>query len=194
MKITKKVLDYCNEILQDERFSKIFPEKFLDEIDDKKVKIHFTKINLELFLEVKENSFILLESTKNFDVEFIASPLDFFMYIISKGSDKFSDRIKINGDVNTANKINDFLYKSEKFRLIISNLAGSEKAEKIENIYVRLRTDINNLFESATNDLSDFILEDITLLPTKDNINQFLDDVDNLRSRTDKLLKKHVKD
>ncbi len=194
MKITKKVLDYCNEILQDERFSKIFPEKFLDEIDDKKVKIHFTKINLELFLKVKENSFILLESTKDFDVEFIASPLDFFMYIISKGSDKFSDRIKINGDVNTANKINDFLYKSEKFRLIISNLVGSEKAEKIENIYVRLRTDINNFFESATNDLSDFILEDITLLPTKDNINQFLDDVDNLRSRTDKLLKKHVKD
>jgi len=194
LKITKKVLDYCNEILQDERFSKIFPEKFLDEIDDKKVKIHFTKINLELFLKVKENSFILLESTKDFDVEFIASPLDFFMYIISKGSDKFSDRIKINGDVNTANKINDFLYKSEKFRLIISNLVGSEKAEKIENIYVRLRTDINNFFESATNDLSDFILEDITLLPTKDNINQFLDDVDNLRSRTDKLLKKHVKD
>ena len=194
MKITKKVLDYCNEILQGERFSKIFPEKFLDEIDNKKVKIHFTKINLELFLEVKENSFILLESTKNFDVEFIASPLDFFMYIISKGSDKFSDRIKINGDVNTANKINDFLYKSEKFRLIISNLVGSEKAEKIENIYVRLRTDINNLFENATNDLSDFILEDITLLPTKDNINQFLDDVDNLRSRTDKLLKKHVND
>ena len=194
MKITKKVLDYCNEILQGERFSKIFPEKFLDEIDNKKVKIHFTKINLELFLEVKENSFILLESTKNFDVEFIASPLDFFMYIISKGSDKFSDRIKINGDVNTANKINGFLYKSEKFRLIISNLVGSEKAEKIENIYVRLRTDINNLFESATNDLSDFILEDITLLPTKDNINQFLDDVDNLRSRTDKLLKKHVND
>ena len=59
---------------------------------------------------------------------------------------------------------------------------------------MRLRTDINNLFESATNDLSDFILEDITLLPTKDNINQFLDDVDNLRSRTDKLLKKHVND
>ena len=194
MKITKKVLDYCNEILQGERFSKIFPEKFLDEIDDKKVKIYFTKINLELFLKVKENSFILLESTKDFDVEFIASPLDFFMYIISKGSDKFSDRIKINGDVNTANKINDFLYKSEKFRLIISNLVGSEKAEKIENIYVRLRTNINNFFESATNDLSDFILEDITLLPTKDNINQFLDDVDNLRSRTDKLLKKHVKD
>ena len=194
MKITKKVLDYCNEILQGERFSKIFPEKFLDEIDDKIVKIYFTKINLELFLKVKENSFILLERTKDFDVEFIASPLDFFMYIISKGSDKFSDRIKINGDVNTANKINDFLYKSEKFRLIISNLVGSEKAEKIENIYVRLRTDINNLFESATNDLSDFILEDITLLPTKDNINQFLDDVDNLRSRTDKLLKKHVND
>tara|TARA_B100000949_G_scaffold231025_1_gene242457 strand:+ start:617 stop:1201 length:585 start_codon:yes stop_codon:yes gene_type:complete len=194
LKITKKVLDYCNEILQGERFSKIFPEKFLDEIDDKKVKIYFTKINLELFLKVKENSFILLESTKDFDVEFIASPLDFFMYIISKGSDKFSDRIKINGDVNTANKINDFLYKSEKFRLIISNLVGSEKAEKIENIYVRLRTNINNFFESATNDLSDFILEDITLLPTKDNINQFLDDVDNLRSRTDKLLKKHVND
>ena len=73
-------------------------------------------------------------------------------------------------------------------------MVGSEKAEKIENIYVRLRTDINNFFESATNDLSDFILEDITLLPTKDNINQFLDDVDNLRSRTDKLLKKHVND
>lgn len=194
MKIPKNFIEYCNKILKGEKFNRIFPENFLDEIDQKKIKINLSRIDLILFFEVRDNTIVFLDNEENFDVEFIATPLDFFMYIISRGSDKFSDRIKINGDINTANKINEFLHKSEKFHLIISNIVGSDKASKIESIASKFNMDITSFFEDTTNDLRDFFIEDMALFPTKSDIDQFLDDVDNLKSRTDKLVKKYSND
>ena len=57
-----------------------------------------------------------------------------------------------------------------------------------------LNTTISEIFENATEDLSDFLIDDINLFPTEKDINKFLDDVDNLRSRTDKLVKKYAND
>ena len=54
--------------------------------------------------------------------------------------------------------------------------------------------DITSFFEDTTNDLRDFFIEDMALFPTKSDIDQFLDDVDNLKSRTDKLVKKYSND
>ena len=192
MKTKKQFLGYCNDILRGEKFGKIFPEKFLDELDGKKIKINFTKINLELYFKIKNNSILILENSKDSDVEFVARPLDFFMYIVTKGSDKFSNRIKINGDIDTADKINKFLYKSEKFRLVLLNLIGTERTEKLEAIFGKFRTGVDKFFENTTEDFSDFLLEDTNLFPAEKDINKFLDDVDNLRSRTDKLVKKYI--
>ncbi len=194
MKITKNFIKYCNTILQEGNFNQILPENFLNEIDNKKIKINLTRVNLELFFKVKNNTIILTDDENDYDVEFIASPSDFFMYVITKGSDKFSDRIKINGDINTANHINNFLYKSKKIHLIISNLVGVDKADRIENIFSNFNTNIINFLEHTTHDLRDFLVEDIALFPTKVDVDQFLDDVDNLKSRTDKLLKKYSND
>ena len=116
------------------------------------------------------------------------------MYVITKGSDKFSNKIKINGDIETAEKVNNFLYKSEKFRLVLLNLIGKNRTEKFESILKTLNTTISEIFENATEDLSDFLINDINLFPTEKDINKFLDDVDNLRSRTDKLVKKYAND
>ena len=192
MKTKKQFLGYCNDILRGEKFGKIFPEKFLDELDGKKIKINFTKINLELYFKIKNNSILILENIKDSDVEFVARPLDFFMYVVTKGSDKFSNRIKINGDIDTADKINKFLYKSEKFRLVLLNLIGTERTEKLEAIFGKLCTGVDKFFENTTEDFSDFLLEDTNLFPAEKDINKFLDDVDNLRSRTDKLVKKYI--
>jgi|TARA_B100001750_G_scaffold245204_1_gene264236 ubiquinone biosynthesis protein UbiJ len=194
LKTRKQFIKYCNDILQGERFSKILPENFLDELSGKRIKISFSKINLELFFKIEKNTIFLLENSKNNDVEFVASPFDFFMYVITKGSDKFSNRIKINGDIETAERVNNFLYKSEKFRLVLLNLIGKNRTEKFESILETLNTTISEIFENATEDLSDFLIDDINLFPTEKDINKFLDDVDNLRSRTDKLVKKYAND
>ena len=156
--------------------------------------ISFSKINLELFFKIEKNTIFLLENSKNNDVEFVASPFNFFMYVITKWSDKLSNKIKINGDIETAEKVNNFLYKSEKFRLVLLNLIGKNRTEKFESILKTLNTTISEIFENATEDLSDFLINDINLFPTEKDINKFLDDVDNLRSRTDKLVKKYAND
>jgi ubiquinone biosynthesis protein UbiJ len=44
--------------------------------------------------------------------------------------------------------------------------------------------------ERNKNALSDFLKYDISLVPTKEDINKYIDDVDEIKSRTDKLLNK----
>ena len=38
--------------------------------------------------------------------------------------------------------------------------------------------------------LSDFLKYDISLVPTKDDINKYIDDVDEIKSRTERLISK----
>ncbi|MEC9206208.1 MAG: SCP2 sterol-binding domain-containing protein [Pseudomonadota bacterium] len=194
MKTKKQFIEYWNDILQDKGFVKIFPEDFLNNLDGKIIKVNFLKINLELLFKIQKNSILILENSKEADVEFTASPLDFFMYIITKGSDKFSNKIKINGDINTADKINNFLFKSKKFRLVLFKLMGKDRTERLELIFGKLSKSVNEVFEDITEDLGDFLLEDTNLFPTEKDINKFLDDVDNLKSRTEKLIKKYKND
>ncbi len=178
-------------MLQGEGFAKIFPEDFLHDLDGKIIKINFLKINLGLFFKVQNNKILILEDDKNFDVEFSAGPFDFFMYIITRGSDKFSNKIKINGDIDTADRINNFLFKSKKIKLILFNLVGKDRTEKLESIFGKLNKNVNEIFENATEDLKDFLLDDTNFFPSEKEINMFLDDVDNLKSRTEKLVKKY---
>ena len=50
---------------------------------------------------------------------------------------------------------------------------------------------VNDIVSSSTSDLVDFLTDDLTVLPSKSDVNQFLDDVDTLKSRTDKLYQKY---
>ena len=47
--------------------------------------------------------------------------------------------------------------------------------------------DIN---KKNNNSLAEFLKYDINLIPTKSEINEFIDQVDDIKSRTEKLLKK----
>jgi ubiquinone biosynthesis protein UbiJ len=44
--------------------------------------------------------------------------------------------------------------------------------------------------ERNKNTFSDFLKYDVSLVPTKEDINKYIDDVDEIKSRTDKLLNK----
>ena len=184
-------IEYINKVLQSDAFNKSIPDNFLSEINDKKIKINLKDINYSTILHISDNTIIILDEEGNFDVELITTPATLALFILSKGSDKFSSKIIINGDIDTANKFNNFLSSSEKIKEILIHLIGKEKTKDIEKGIKSITTFFNDIFSSSTSDLVDFLTDDLTVLPSKSDVNQFLDEVDSLKSRTDKLYQKY---
>ena len=191
LKNKSSAIEYINKVLQSDAFNKSIPDNFLSEINNKKIKINLKDINYSTILHISDNTIIILDEEGNFDVELITTPATLALFILSKGSDKFSSKIIINGDIDTANKFNNFLSSSEKIKEILIHLIGKEKTKDIEKGFKSITAFFNDIFSSSTSDLVDFLTDDLTVLPTKSDVNQFLDEVDNLKSRTDKLYQKY---
>ena len=191
LKNKSSAIEYINKVFQSDAFNKSIPDNFLSEINDKKIKINLKDINYSTILHISDNTIIILDEEGNFDVELITTPATLALFILSKGSDKFSSKIIINGDIDTANKFNNFLSSSEKIKEILIHLIGKEKTKDIEKGIKSITAFFNDIFSSSTSDLVDFLTDDLTVLPSKSDVNQFLDEVDSLKSRTDKLYQKY---
>ncbi|MFL2569048.1 MAG: SCP2 sterol-binding domain-containing protein [Gammaproteobacteria bacterium] len=191
LKNKSSAIKYINKVLQSDAFNKSIPDNFLSEINDKKIKINLKDINYSTILHISDNTIIILDEEGNFDVELITTPATLALFILSKGSDKFSSKIIINGDIDTANKFNNFLSSSEKIKEILIHLIGKEKTKDIEKGIKSITAFFNDIFSSSASDLVDFLTDDLTVLPSKSDVNQFLDEVDSLKSRTDKLYQKY---
>ena len=191
LKNKSSAIEYINKVLQSDAFNKSIPDNFLSEINDKKIKINLKDINYATILHISDNTIIILDEEGKFDVELITTPATLALFILSKGSDKFSSKIIINGDIDTANKFNNFLSSSEKIKEILIHLIGKEKTKDIEKGIKSISVFFNDIFSSSTSDLVDFLTDDLTVLPSKSDVNQFLDEVDSLKSRTDKLYQKY---
>ena len=191
LKNKSSAIKYINKVLQSDAFNKSIPDNFLSEINNKKIKINLKDINYSTILHISDNTIIILDEEGNFDVELITTPATLALFILSKGSDKFSSKIIINGDIDTANKFNNFLSSSEKIKEILIHLIGKEKTKDIEKGIKSITAFFNDIFSSSASDLVDFLTDDLTVLPSKSDVNQFLDEVDSLKSRTDKLYQKY---
>jgi len=191
LKNSTSLIDFLNRILQSDLFNKSIPDKFLSDIDNKKIKINLKDIDYSITLYIKDNTLMLLDEKDSYDVELIATPATLVLFIFSKGSDKFSSKIIINGDIETANKFNNFLSSSEKVKEIIIHLMGDDKAYKLENKVQKITSFLGDFFQSSSNDIIDLLIDDLSVLPSKKEINMYLDEVDNLKSRTDQLYQKY---
>ena len=182
---------YINKIFHSDIFSKSIPDKFLDDIDKKIIKLTFKDTAFSLVIYIHDNNITILDNDKDVDAELIISPIVFIMFILTKGSDKFSSKIVINGDIDTANKFNNFLSSSNKFREVTSHILGKKNSIRIENLFHEIKSTLSEFFDNSNKDIVDTLTDDLNIIPTELEINQYLDDVDDLKSRTDQLYKKY---
>lgn len=182
---------YINKLFQSEPFLKSIPDNFFNDIDGKIVKINLKDFSYNIIIKIHDNAFSLIDDEDKFDVELIASPVILGMFIITKGSEQFSSKISINGDIDTANKFNQFISSSEKLRELAIHLLGENLSSTLEEKFSGASSSFQNLFQEATKDIVDLLIDDINVIPTKNDINKFLDDVDDLKSRTDQLYKEY---
>ena len=185
------IIFYINKLFQSKVFINSIPEKFFDDIDGKIVKINLKNLSYNMMIKIHDNAFQLIDDEDKFDVELIASPITFAMFVLTKGSDQFSSKISINGDIDTANKFNQFISSSEKLRELANHILGENISNTLEEKLSNATSSFQTLFQETSSDIVDLLVEDINVIPTKNDITKFLDDVDDLKSRADKLYQEH---
>ena len=193
MKKESTTLSIINRFLSSEKILKSIPDSLFTDLAEKIIKLRIDDISYDIYLELSENSITLSESSDEFDVEIKSSLANYLLFIISRGSSSYSSKIIINGDVDTASKFNSILSDSENIKSIIAKLVGEKKFIFLEKMYGFVSDNIGILSSDMENSIRDYIVFDLDLVPTKDEINNYLNEVDDLNSRTEKLLQKFKK-
>ena len=193
MKKERSALSIINRFLSSEKILESIPDSLFTDLADKIIKLRIDDISYDIYLELGENSIALSESSEEFDVEIKSSLANYLLFIISRGSSSYSSKIIINGDVDTASKFNSILSDSENIKSIIAKLVGEKKFIFLEKMYGVVSDNIGILSSDMENSIRDYIVFDLDLVPTKDEINNYLNEVDDLNSRTEKLLQKFKK-
>ncbi len=193
MKKESTTLSIINRFLSSEKILESIPDSLFTDLAEKIIKLRIDDISYDIYLELSENSITLLESSEEFDVEIKSSLANYLLFIISRGSSSYSSKIIINGDVDTASKFNSILSDSENIKSIIAKLVGEKKFIFLEKMYGLVSDNIGILSSDMENSIRDYIVFDLDLVPTKDEINNYLNEVDDLNSRTEKLLQKFKK-
>ena len=193
MKKESTTLSIINRFLSSEKILESIPDSLFTDLAEKIIKLRIDDISYDIYLELSENSITLSESSEEFDVEIKSSLANYLLFIISRGSSSYSSKIIINGDVDTASKFNSILSDSENIKSIIAKLVGEKKFIFLEKMYGLVSDNIGILSSDMENSIRDYIVFDLDLVPTKEEINNYLNEVDDLNSRTEKLLQKFKK-
>ena len=186
----ESVINKINSLFELEIFKKAYQDLVPEKLLSKKVNINVEDILFDISLIFERDKVFLTTSSNKNDVTVTGTLSSFIFYASSKGSDLFSSKINISGDVETANALNSFFKESDLLQIAVTNLLGQKSASTIFSIMNPIRNKFADVNKKNKNSLSEFLKYDINLIPTKSEINEFIDQVDDIKSRTEKLLKK----
>lgn len=184
------IINQINSLLELEVFKNTYQELIPENLLSKKISINIEDISFDISLIFEKDKFFLTTSSDKNDVTVTGTLSSFIFYASSKGSDLFSSKINISGDVETANALNSFFKESDLLLIVVTNLLGQKSASTILSIVDPIKDKFADINKKNNNSLAEFLKYDINLIPTKSEINEFIDQVDDIKSRTEKLLKK----
>ena len=185
-----KIIEKINAILQTDSLKNIYSNYFKDKLHDKVVKISIVDITFELYIKFKDENMNLSIDENQQDVEISGTLSSFIFYSAVGGNELYSSKINISGDVETANSLNNLFKESDLLRGIIMEVIGQKASSSLFSVLDPIKEKMDKSSEKNKSALSDFLKFDINLIPTRDDINKYIDDVDEIKSRTEKLISK----
>ena len=186
----EKIIESINEILGSVLSTKLYKELIHENLNTKIIKLSIEDISLELLLNFGEEKISVLKDSDHIDVEISGTLSSFLFYTSTGGSDLFSSKITITGDIESANALNSFFKESNLLRIIIIEMIGQKSTSTLFSIFDPLKNKLKESNDSNHESLSNFLKYDINLIPTKQEINDYIDQVDEIKTKTEKLIKK----
>jgi ubiquinone biosynthesis protein UbiJ len=185
-----KIIENINNILQTDSLKNVYNNYFKDKLCGKVVKISIVDIALKLYIKFKDENMTLSIDDNQQDVEISGTLSSFIFYSVVRGNELYSSKINISGDVETANSLNNLFKETDLLRGIIMEVIGQKASSSLFSVLDPIKEKFDKSTEKNKSALSEFLKYDINLVPTKDEINKYIDEVDEIKSRTEKLISK----
>jgi len=174
----RKIEDLFNYLVLDHYQNSNFSELYL-----KKIRLKFENISFVIFFE---DDIKIVEEDDSVDLEVYIS-LDALPSILF-GIDDFKKKVKLNGDANVASLLNDLI---ENFDLNIEEklvvFFGEFNASLITKIFLTIKSELNNFSINFKGMVAEFIDREKTLIPSKNEIENFNNSVDKIRDDVERL-------
>ena len=182
------LIKIINKLLERQTFKTIYNDFFKDKLGNKTIKLFISDIGKEFYILFQNDSIRISDENNDEDVSISGTALSLLFYSASGKSELFASKIKISGDVETANALNSLLQESDVLRDIIVEIVGQKAASTLFSILDPIKDKMDKSRETNNAALSDFLKFDINMVPSKEDINNYVDAVDDIKTRTDKLL------
>ena len=182
------LITIINKLLERKTFKTIYNDFFKDKLGNKTVKLSISDMGQEYYIFFQNDSIKISNENSDEDVSISGTASSLLFYSISGKSELFASKIKISGDVETANELNNLLKESDILRDIVVEIIGQKPASIIFSILDPIKDKMDKSKETNNAALSDFLKFDIDIVPSKEEINNYVDAVDDIKTRTNKLL------
>ncbi len=155
-------------------------------LGDKLVAIELRGVNMNLYF-LRDNNRLSVRSfaDETPDAIISATPLALAQMAVQKNADKalFAGQMKISGDLDAAQALQDILSGADiDWEEHLSGIVGDVVAHQVGRGVRSLLNWASNSQSSLQADLSEYLLHEAKLLPDRQDLNNFLDEVDTLRS------------
>jgi len=155
-------------------------------LGEKLIAIELRGLNMSLYF-LRDNNRLSVRSfaDEKPDAIISATPLALAQMAVQKNADKalFAGQMKITGDIEAAQTLQDILSGADiDWEEHLSSLVGDVMAHQMSRGIRGLFNWTNNSQLSLQADLSEYLLHETKLLPDRQDLNNFLNDVDTLRS------------
>jgi len=158
----------------------------LNELGDKLVAIELRGLNMNLYF-LRDNNRLSVRSfaDETPDAIISATPIALAQMAVQQNADKalFAGQMKITGDLDAAQALQDILSGADiDWEEHLSGLVGDVVAHQVGRGVRGLLNWANNSQSSLQADLSEYLLHEVKALPDRQDLSNFLDEVDTLRS------------
>ena len=174
----RKIEDLFNYLVLDQYKNSNFSELYL-----KKIRLKFENIGFVIFFE---DDIKIVEEDDSVDLEVYIS-LDVLPSILL-GINDFKKKVKLNGDANVASLLNDLIENFDfniEEKLVV--FFGEFNASLITKIFLTVKSELNNFSINFKGMVAEFIDREKTLIPSKNEIENFNNSVDKIRDDVERL-------
>jgi len=162
----------------------------LENIDDKILSITIKEANFTLIMQVQNARFFEADLSQQIDASIIVS-----MHVLSgkmRGQDQnqlLKDGIiEIQGDSHVASVFNKVMNEIEiDWQDVISKYTGDIVAHQITTGAKSVASVLRRLGDNLRLDVRDYLQDDLQIAVTESEVEHFVEQVDDLRARTDRL-------
>lgn len=173
-------------VLDESMPSKILP------LEAKVLEMIVTPLNVNFFIQFQQGSILLLDSYEQVaDTVIQSNPMGLIRLSLlppSKARSLFNDSVHISGNIELGQQVKALFDEIDiDWEGHLAYFTGDVIAHQIGSMF-RKGVAIKNQFKaSMQNNMTEFLQEELRLLPSKEELNDFFNDVDELSLSLDRL-------